>query len=157
MLKVRGPNIRVPPAIFLAGFLVGLWLEGSAARIPLMSGRGWLSPAQLGWTVAILGFVFSLWGILTFRRAGTTMFPFEQASRLVQDGPYRFTRNPMYLGGTLTYVGIAIAMNVAWPLLLLPLVLSALYVMVIREEERYLANAFGEDYASYRTRVRRWI
>jgi protein-S-isoprenylcysteine O-methyltransferase Ste14 len=63
----------------------------------------------------------------------------------------------MYVGGTLTYIGIAVAMNVAWPLLLLPLVLWALYVTVIREEERYLADAFGEDYASYRKRVRRWI
>jgi protein-S-isoprenylcysteine O-methyltransferase Ste14 len=85
------------------------------------------------------------------------MFPFEPATRVVREGPYRFTRNPMYVGGTLTYIGIAIAMNVAWPLLLLPLVLWALFALVIREEERYLADAFGEDYASYRKSVRRWI
>jgi protein-S-isoprenylcysteine O-methyltransferase Ste14 len=154
---VRGPNIRVPPAIFAAGFLIGLWLEGAVARIPLVRGRAWLSPADAGWTIAILGFVFSLWGILTFRRAHTTMFPFEPASGLVEEGPYRFTRNPMYVGGTLTYIGIAVAMNVAWPLLLLPLVLWALFLLVIREEERYLADAFGEAYASYRKRVRRWV
>jgi protein-S-isoprenylcysteine O-methyltransferase Ste14 len=157
MLKVRGPNIRVPPAIFGAGFLIGLWLEGAVARIPLMRGDAWLSPAQLGWTIAVVGFVISLWGIVTFRRAHTTMFPFEPATRVVREGPYRFTRNPMYVGGTLTYIGIAIAMNVAWPLLLLPLVLWALFVLVIRAEEHYLADAFGEDYASYRKRVRRWI
>jgi len=155
--SAHGPNIRVPPAIFTAGFLIGLWLEGAVARIPLMHGHGWLFAALLGWTIAVLGFGVSLWGILTFRRARTTMFPFEPASCLVQDGPYRFTRNPMYVGATLTYIGVAVAMNVAWPLLLLPLVLWALATLVIREEERYLADAFGEDYASYRKQVRRWI
>jgi protein-S-isoprenylcysteine O-methyltransferase Ste14 len=110
-----------------------------------------------GWVVAILGVAFSAWGILTFQLVGTTWLPFESASRLVQQGPYRFSRNPMYVGATLTYVGVALAMNVGWPLLLLPFVLWGLFVFVIREEEKYLGATFGADYDAYCKRVRRWI
>lgn len=155
MRQRRGPNIRVPPAIFLAGFLVGLWLE-SVWRVRVAGGDARMLSA-IGWAVALLGLAMSLWGVFTFRNAGTTMFPFEPASRLVRHGPYRFTRNPMYLGATVSYAGVALAMNVAWPLLLLPLVLWALYVSVIREEERYLDRLFGDEYAAYKRSVRRWI
>lgn len=158
MNEPRGPNIRVPPAFFVGGFLIGLWLEGAVARVPFAS-----SPATaralipIGGTIALLGLAFSLWGIATFQRAHTTMFPFEPAKALVQRGPYRFTRNPMYVGGAVSYIGIAVAMNVVWPILLLPLVLWALYHFVIRVEENYLTQRFGDAYIEYRKRVRRWL
>jgi protein-S-isoprenylcysteine O-methyltransferase Ste14 len=63
----------------------------------------------------------------------------------------------MYTGMTVTYVGIAALMNSAWPLLALPIVLALLVRLVIRREEAYLLDAFGEEYAAYRTRVRRWL
>jgi protein-S-isoprenylcysteine O-methyltransferase Ste14 len=157
MMAVRGPNIRVPPLFFAVGFFVGLILEATVKRIPLAGPLGSPTVTTAGWVVAVLGFALSLWGILTFNLAGTTMLPFESASRLVQHGPYRFTRNPMYLGGTLTYIGIAMWMNVVWPILLLPLVLWGLYGLVIRAEEKYLAATFGDDYAAYKKRVRRWF
>jgi protein-S-isoprenylcysteine O-methyltransferase Ste14 len=154
----RGPNIRVPPLFFGGGFLIGLWVEASVKRIQLVDGSAAAQTlANVGWVVAILGLSISLWGILTFQLAGTTMFPFEPASRLVRQGPYRFTRNPMYVGATVSYIGIALIMNVGWPLVLLPLVLWGLDVLVIREEEKYLSQTFGEDYAAYRKQVRRWI
>lgn len=156
-MPFRGPNIRVPPLFFVGGFLVGLWLE---AFVRIQVPADVISPRALalaGQAIAILGIGVSLAGIVTFRRARTTMFPFEPASRLVQHGPYRFTRNPMYLGATLTYVGIAIAMNVGWPLVLLPLVLWGLQRFVIRAEEKYLSDTFREEYEAYRKRVRRWI
>lgn len=155
--KFGGPNIRIPPAFFVAGFLIGLLLE-SAAPMPLVGGHA--SPrtlASVGWGIALLGLLFSLWGIVTFQREHTPMFPYGRAQRVVQSGPYRFTRNPMYVGGVLSYVGIAVAMNVGWPILLLPLVLWGLFVFVIRAEERYLGELFGDEYAAYRRRVRRWI
>lgn len=157
MIARRGPNIRVPPLFFGVGFFAGLILEATVKRIPLTGEPAQPAITNAGWIIAVLGFALSLWGILTFNLAGTTMFPFEAASRLVQHGPYRFTRNPMYVGATLTYAGIAIGMNVAWPVILLPLVLWTLYLLVIREEEKYLGETFGEEYASYRKRVRRWI
>ena len=155
--KFGGPNIRIPPAFFVGGFLIGLWLE---SIFPMQFVGGSASPPALtlaGWTIAALGLVFSLWGVFTFQRAHTPMFPYGTAKRVVQTGPYRFTRNPMYIGGVITYVGIALAMNVIWPIVLLPLVLWALFIFVIRQEEKYLGELFGGEYAAYRRRVRRWL
>lgn len=158
MQPTRGPNIRIPPAFFVTGFLVGLWLEVAVARIRFVDAAAtptWLVVA--GWTIALLGFALSGWSMLTFRRARTTMFPFRPATTLVQHGPYRFTRNPMYVGATLSYVGIAMVINAAWPLVLLPLVLLSLSWYVVREEENYLAALFADEYHAYKKRVRRWI
>lgn len=157
-MKTRGPNIRVPPAFFVGGFLIGIWLEYAVTRIRFIDAvpaPAWLGYA--GWTIALLGLALSLWGIVTFSLAGTTMFPFQPASALVRSGPYRFTRNPMYLGATLSYVGIAMAINAVWPVILLPIVLFTVYRFVIREEEKYLATHFGDAYLEYKKRVRRWI
>lgn len=156
-MKPQGPNIRVPPLFFFAGFFLGLLLEATAGRLTFARGPAASVVPAIGWVVAIGGFVFSFWGIATFRRAGTTMFPFEKARQLVQDGPYRFTRNPMYVGAAITYVGFAMVMNAVWPLVLLPLVIWTTYAFVIREEEKYLTNTFGDEYTSYTKRVRRWI
>ena len=98
-----------------------------------------------------------LWGLISFVRARTAVMPHLPASRLVTAGPYRFTRNPMYLGITLAYAGLALLIDTAWPLLLLPAVLALLMVVVVRREERYLERAFGDAYRAYRDRVRRWI
>jgi protein-S-isoprenylcysteine O-methyltransferase Ste14 len=76
---------------------------------------------------------------------------------LVTSGPYRFSRNPMYVGLSALYLGLALLFNVAWPLALFPVVVMALFRLVIRREERYLAEAFGETYALYAQRVRRWL
>jgi protein-S-isoprenylcysteine O-methyltransferase Ste14 len=75
----------------------------------------------------------------------------------VRRGPYRFTRNPMYLGMTVAYVGFTLVFNTAWPLVLLLLVMIGMHRFVIRVEEAYLTELFGQEYAEYRRRVRRWI
>jgi protein-S-isoprenylcysteine O-methyltransferase Ste14 len=156
-MRPKGPKIRVPPLFFVSGFFLGLILE-SFRRITLADCcEAERAVVWSGWVVAVLSLAFSAWGLLTFQLAGTTWLPFKSASRLVQHGPYRFTRNPMYLGATLTYVGVALVMNVGWPLLLLPFVLWGLLVFVIREEEKYLGATFGADYDAYCKRVRRWI
>jgi protein-S-isoprenylcysteine O-methyltransferase Ste14 len=95
--------------------------------------------------------------MLTFRRARTAILPTRPASQLVDGGPYRFTRNPMYTGLTTAYVGAAALLDSVWPLLLLPLVLAALVRLVVRREEAYLRGAFGAEYAAYQARVRRWL
>jgi protein-S-isoprenylcysteine O-methyltransferase Ste14 len=156
--KARGPNIRVPPLYFFGGFLVGLLLDATVKALRLGSASA--TPAALtraGWIVFLAGMTIALSGVFTFQLAGTTMFPFEPASRLVQHGPYRFTRNPMYLGLTIAYAGLSLALNTAWPLLLLPLVIWLLIKTVIRPEEEYLASTFGDEYLAYKKRVRRWL
>ncbi|MEO8336423.1 MAG: isoprenylcysteine carboxylmethyltransferase family protein [bacterium] len=98
-----------------------------------------------------------VWGVVTFRRAGTAINPHHSAKRLVVSGPYRFTRNPMYTGLTIAYLGASLLLGSEWPLLLLPIVLFAVFRFVIQREERYLADAFGSEYAEFRMRVRRWL
>jgi len=83
--------------------------------------------------------------------------PDRPASRVVSSGPFRFSRNPIYVADTLIYAGVSLVMRMAWPLVILPFVLATLYAFVIRREERYLGEAFGTEYAEYRRRVRRWV
>jgi len=155
----RSPGVRFPPpTIFVAGWLLGWLLEAKVLRLPLAGDGGPRWPLVAGGSALLLaGLVVIAAGLLTFFRARTAIMPHHAASRLVTHGPYRFTRNPMYVGMTLLYAGLALRANMGWPFLLLPLVLLTLVRFVIRREERYLASAFGAEYDAYRRRVRRWL
>ena len=145
-----------PPLLFVLGFLAGLLADG-VVPLALLGPDRRGAAVWLGWGAIVSGLVVMLWGIGTFARSRTAVMPHLPASRLVTSGPYRFTRNPMYVGLTLAYAGIALLIDTAWPLLLLPIVLAVLFLVVVRREERYLERAFGERYRDYRRRVRRWI
>jgi protein-S-isoprenylcysteine O-methyltransferase Ste14 len=95
--------------------------------------------------------------ILAFRRAGTSPNPWRPTTAMVTGGPYRLSRNPMYLGFTLLYLGAACWANSLWLLLFLPVILALMQQLVILREERYLERRFGAEYVGYRNRVRRWI
>jgi protein-S-isoprenylcysteine O-methyltransferase Ste14 len=112
---------------------------------------------RIGFGIVIVGIVLAAWGIVTFRRVRTAVNPHKAASQLVMTGPYRFTRNPMYVGLTIQYIGGAAVINSAWPLILLPLVLVVLVRRVVSREEQYLSDAFGDQFTVYRLRVRRWL
>lgn len=154
---MRGPGVFFPPPLlFLTGLAISwlldrqlaFWIDGAGA------GR---AQTTIGTLLILSGFALMASGIVTFARARTAIYPNQPARQLVTSGPYRFTRNPMYLGLTVAYLGAACVLNSAWVIVLLPLVLIALYVLVVRREERYLYAAFGDAYKSYRRRVRRWI
>jgi len=145
-----------PPLLFVAGYGVGLLLH-RAIPLPVAGTAGIARWRTVGWVLLAGGLLLALSATVTFRRARTSIIPNRPASTLVTTGPYRFTRNPMYLSLTLLYVAGALLANTLWPLPLLPLVLVVLYVAVVRREERYLAEEFGEAYAGYRARVRRWL
>lgn len=151
-----GPGVPFPPPlIFIAGFAIGLLLHQIA---PLLLGRpGSLGRELAGVLLIVAGLLWTAWGMVTFSRARTAIYPRAAASRLVTWGPYRFGRNPMYLGLTTAYLGGTIALNLVWPLLLLPFVIVALIAIVVRREERHLEARFGSDYEAYRARVRRWL
>jgi protein-S-isoprenylcysteine O-methyltransferase Ste14 len=155
----RGPRIRVPPpAIFLVAFLVGMWLDGALYRIRIVPVADFPRPlVTLGTVLVTAGALITLWGMVTFQRHGTSVLPFRAAARLVQSGPYRYTRNPMYLGMTVAYLGGALAVNAMWPIFLLPMTLVLLFRWVIRREEQHLWERFGDEYVAYRGRVRRWL
>jgi protein-S-isoprenylcysteine O-methyltransferase Ste14 len=99
----------------------------------------------------------SVWAIVTFRRAGTTPDPTRPTTALALGGPYRWTRNPMYLGFALMQAGAALIANALWPLVWLLPVLLVIRLHVIGREEQYLERKFGEDYLAYKRRVRRWF
>jgi protein-S-isoprenylcysteine O-methyltransferase Ste14 len=147
-----------PPLLFVAGLAIGLAIDRLVLRLRLVGDEGNRTPLViLGWLGIVSGLAFAAWGIATFRRARTAIVPIKPARTVVASGPYRWSRNPMYVGLTAVYGGVAILRNAAWPLVLLPVVLTALWFLVIRREERYLTHAFGEEYIRYQQRVRRWL
>lgn len=152
---MKSPGVKFPPPlIFVLGFLAGLGLERWVHRIELGPRQ---ALAWLGWMLAAGALAFAGWAMITFWRARTAIIPHRPASRLVRHGPYRFTRNPMYVALASLYIGLALIFNVAWPIVMLPLVLVLLWRFVIAREERYLLSAFGEEYATFQREVRRWL
>ncbi len=152
--KADTSGVRVPPPFYyVAGFLAGVALE-------LVSPTRW-PPAGVRIAVAVLavGAWLALDGaaMLNFRRAGTSMVPMNPTTALVTSGPYRLTRNPMYLGMAFLYVAFAFALGVLWALAFLPAVLVIVDRFVIAREEPYLERKFGQAYRDYKARARRWL
>lgn len=139
--------------VYLAGFACGLLGE---AVVPSPGLPGWL---RVGGAVAgiVLLLLLDTRAMLRFRRHGTPVNPARPAEALVTDGPYRFTRNPMYIGMACAYAGAAVGAGALWSLALLPGVLFVIDRVIIPREERHLTERFGEDYDRYRRRVRRWL
>ena len=155
----RGPNVSFPPPLlFASAFFIGWLLHLYALPLwPTMASGVSRAVQVAGGTMVVAGLVFAYWGILTFWRRRTAIYPNRDASTLVIEGPYRFSRNPMYSGMIVAYVGGAAVVQSMWPLVLLPVAIVALYRLVIMREERHLAEAFGESYREYQRRVGRWF
>jgi protein-S-isoprenylcysteine O-methyltransferase Ste14 len=150
-----GTGISVPPPlIFVGGFLIGLALE----YVVPVAGPPWPVRVAIG-VAGLAGFLyFDGRAMHGFGRAGTSVLPFgDRTTAIVTDGPYRFSRNPMYVGMALLYVGIAVAAGVIWALATLLVVLVIIRYYVIAREEKYLVSKFGDPYREYQSRVRRWI
>jgi protein-S-isoprenylcysteine O-methyltransferase Ste14 len=148
------PGVIAPPPLIYAGPLaVGLLLN---LKFPLRfmprKVAAILGVTLIGASVALVSQAFQ-----RMRRAGTNVNPTEPATVLVTEGPFKFTRNPLYLSLTLFYAGVATLVNALWAMLLLPIVLFVVNREVIEREERYLERKFGEQYMKYKGRVRRWI
>jgi protein-S-isoprenylcysteine O-methyltransferase Ste14 len=144
-----------PPLLYLGAAVISLVLDTFVYRTPMGLEPPW--SLALGGAALLAGGVLILWAAGLFRKAGTAVKPWEPATAFVTAGPYKFTRNPMYLGMSLSLAGVGLAMD-SWLVLafLLP-VLLIMQFMVIRKEEHYLATKFGDAYRAYKKRVRRWI
>lgn len=145
--------IAPPPLLYLGPLLLGLLLQR-------VRPRAFLPPPvarPLGTLLTGSGLLLGGWAARTMLAAGTALDPAHPVTRIVTRGPFRFSRNPIYLAFTLLYVGVAALANTRWPVLFLPGVLAAIRRGVIAREERYLARKFGTAYTGYQTRVRRWI
>ncbi len=146
-----------PPGIPLLTILVGALLDRIwplAARFifdaPL---RYYIGGIVVVGSIALLGF----WSVTLFRSGGQSENPWKPTSHIEERGPFRVTRNPMYLQMVLVCIGVAIAFASWWILLLTPLAAWALQVLAIKPEEEYLQSKFGDEYSAYKRRVRRWI
>ena len=148
--------MRIPvPWVFVLTYLVGVALE---FVVPLRNSLQSIFLIKItGFALLMFGALIAASGLVTFKKAGTTTVPGQLSSQLVTWGPYRFSRNPMYVGLTIAYLGEAGILMQLWPVLLLPLTLVYLNWGVIPVEEGKLRQAFGEEYDHYRMRVRRWI
>jgi protein-S-isoprenylcysteine O-methyltransferase Ste14 len=142
-----------PPVLYLAAVAGGYFLN---RRWPLPIGHG-LFISVLAWTLMLSWLTLTVSSIGNFRRSRTSIVPVRPATTLVVAGPYRFTRNPMYVGFAALTVALALFMNTWWVILLLAPALVAIRLFVIAPEERYLRRRFGADYDAYMRRVRRWV
>ncbi len=153
-VSTDSPGVIVfPPVLPLGTMLLSVLLN---YMWPLQFPRmGWMKAA--GGLLFILGLFLAGWSHRTMVRAGTNVPPNKPTLAIVTNGPFRFTRNPLYLGGTVAYIGLGLGLNLAWaPILLVPM-LFLLNWGIISREERYLEKKFGETYRVYKARVPRWF
>ena len=146
-----------PPLVFVLPFFVSFLLDRRLPFFIVGDGDAPFAMSVVGLALMVAGFGLMHWGVARFWLAKTNLLPFKPATSLVIAPPFTFTRNPMYLGGTLAYLGGALSTNWAWPLVFLPLVLGVTAGYIIPREERYLRARFGADYDAYCARVRRWM
>ncbi|MBS41377.1 MAG: hypothetical protein CMM83_06650 [Rhodospirillales bacterium] len=150
----RSPDIITFPSVIFAVFLIiGLITDRALSDILNISGY----PIKFGFSFIILGVILLAWSWLTFATAKTCIDIRKSTKQLVTIGPYKYYRNPMYLAYVLMYLGISIFFGHMATLLLLIPCLFALHYFAIEKEENYLKARFGEQYITYRSRVRRWF
>jgi len=147
---------RIPPPFIAIVFALLIWLLAHYAPLT----RFWFPAKTLvALGVAGMGAALDVWAALCFRAARTTVNPvaIEKASALVTSGPFMFSRNPMYVGLVLILTGVALYDGGASGFLVLPVFILVITAVQIKPEERMMRAKFGDDYAAYCARVRRWI
>jgi len=155
--KQDAPNpVAVPPVIWAAALALAIlleWLVPPDFLPPPLSAV----PTVIGVILVLLGLALAIAGARTFRTARTNLDPRQPALVLVEHGPYRITRNPIYVGLLLGFLGIGLIASLDWTIPLLPALWLALHHLVVLREEAYLSRRFGASYDDYRARTRRWL
>ena len=152
-----GPRVFVPPPfVFVGGWLVAWFCQRQVGFLVDAAGPTKLQ-VEIGAGFLAAGLGLAGWAMITFLRARTPIVPIRPARMLVTRGPFAFSRNPMYVGLSLAYLGLAGVSNQAWPIVWLPVVLVVLSTTVIAREEAHLRVLFGTTYEIYSSQVRRWV
>ncbi len=145
---------RILPPVYFLGALLGM----TALHFTLPIAKLIHPPySYLGVLLVGFGLWIAIWAARLFSRAGTPIKPFEQSKHLVTSGPYRFTRNPMYLGMVAVLIGVGLFFGTLGPFLLIPAFLYVIQRYFVRPEEVFMEMLFGEDYRRFRSQVKRWI
>ena len=156
-LPAHSNVIVFPPVIPVSGFVLGLLMEAVWPLAPLVPAV-WRSGArEVGAVLLLVGTAGFAWMVATMKRAGTPIHNARTPTALVESGPFRFTRNPMYLFGSIAYAGLALVLLQPWCLLLLSAVVALIHYGVVLREEAFLERRFGAPYKAYQSRVRRWM
>ena len=152
--KPDSPGVIVfPPVLYIGTFLLGVALHFLwPARL---SASVWVRIA--GGALALSSGLTAQWAARTMKRAGTNILPNKPTLTIVTAGPYRFTRNPLYVTNALFYLGLTLIFNLVWPLVLFVPMVMVIHWGIIRREERYLEAKFGDEYLAYKARVPRWF
>lgn len=147
----KRPATLLPPPLI---YVIALWAAWELNELlPLLFAR----LPGMGWSLVVMGSLLLLWAAWAMFRHNTTINPYSAVSSLVQNGPFAFSRNPIYLGDSLIYFGIMLIWGNLWALLLYPVVWAAIRYGVIMNEEAHLSAKFGNAYTEYCRRVRRWL
>ncbi len=143
-----------PPLAWGLAVIVGLALNLLVPWpfLPADMPAGWI-----GALVFVLALVLFAWAVITMTKAGSNVPTNRPTTTIVESGPYRFTRNPIYLGMVLGLIGLAIAFDSLWLLVMLVFFAFLIRCGVVAREEAYLDRKFGDVYRGYRSRVRRWL
>ncbi len=149
------PNLGLvrPPLVYLASLVAG-GLAQLAVPLPFLPGR---VAAPLGPFLVLVAITLFAYSAALFRAAGTPVPARKPTTVIVRTGPYRFSRNPIYLAFSLLQLGIAIWTNSVWLLATLVGAVALIHYVVIPREEQYLERRFGAQYLSYKVSVRRWL
>jgi len=142
-----------PPVAIGAPLLVG-WLLTAWLGDPVDLGA-WR--VAVGWVLVLLFAVWNGWALWLFHRHETGLLPGQAPTAMIEQGPYRLSRNPLYLGLLALYVGLALLAPTFWGLVLVPVAVLLVTWGAIRPEERFLRERFGAPYDDYTRRVRRWV
>ena len=152
---LKPTEIPWPPLLLVATLVLG-WLAGRL--YPLRwPGIDDLPARLVGYGLGAAGIALAAWALVTLYRAGTTVRPNQGAARLVTDGPFRYRRNPIYMGDVLILLGLAQLTRNIWFAILAPVFALAVYKLAILPEERHLEQRFGQTYLDYKERTRRWF
>ena len=146
-----------PPVLAIAALAIAIVLEFLAplAFLPEAALSGW--QVYAGALLILFGLLLAGWAIWTFNRAGTNVSPFKPSLELATEGPYRFSRNPIYIWFLLALAGVSLIFSLEWGLILIPALMLALEYVIIRKEEVYLEAKFGDTYRDFKKRTRRWL
>ena len=154
--KQDSPGVYIPPPLFYAAtFFAAAFIQkqvpvdDTVFHMPIMKAAGVLLLVIAPW--------FLVSSLRMFLKSKNTLVPIKPATSLQTTGIYRISRNPMYTGLAIVYLGISCLLGNWWHFILFPLLLFILYAYVIVPEEKYLTRRFGQSYLDYRLKVRRWL
>jgi protein-S-isoprenylcysteine O-methyltransferase Ste14 len=153
-----GAAVRFPPPAaaaltIIGGYVIGQFMPLFTAYELAAPGRYWIGATII--VVAVV--VLAIWPIRYFKETGQNVTPWSETPEIILQGPFKFTRNPMYLMMLIVCVGFAIVFSEIWILILTPVLALVLYHIAIKHEEVYLEEKFGDSYRAYKHSVRRWI